>query len=278
MKNIRRSQNQSNPVPEKTKSCDADPDQRKTEDVDLLKCEVDFLKDRIAKMSSNLDQLTALVNEITISDDSKASAGSKRKLVKVEDVCSMSGYKSDDLSVHAPMLVATDDEMDEIGLVPGEIFPSFSSSLNHPSVHAIGCNPLSRQTSLSSDDIFVDELFASFNDESMEIEPVLSMNTPMHPQSEVFESKMMEDKCLSPTPEHPNSPDPVLITRLSEALTVLPRDVQELLVNRLIATITGSDSVMNHLDAAYKNASESCKNQERMSKPCVSFPMIPIHA
>jgi hypothetical protein len=129
-------------------------------------------------------------------------------------------------------------------------------------------------------DDFVDELIASFGDESMEVfpEPVLSMNPTAHFPYDDSENEILENKLLSHSPEHLNAPDPELISRLSEALTILPRDMQELLVNRLIATITSHDSLLNHLDTVYKNSSESCKNQERKSNPCVSIPMMPIHA
>merc|ERR550539_1122963 len=48
---------------------------------------------------------------------------------------------------------------------------------------------------------------------------------------------------------NPDAPDPKLMNKLSDALTVLPKDMQELLVNRLIATITSSEALKAHLDS-----------------------------
>jgi len=46
-----------------------------------------------------------------------------------------------------------------------------------------------------------------------------------------------------------NTPDQEMMNKLSEALTVLPKDVQEMLVNRLIITITSTDSLKGHIDS-----------------------------
>merc|ERR1719384_640974 len=48
--------------------------------------------------------------------------------------------------------------------------------------------------------------------------------------------------------QHPNSPDPELMSKLSDALTVLPKAIQEMLVNKLISTITSSDELKAHVD------------------------------
>merc|ERR1712038_275487 len=45
-----------------------------------------------------------------------------------------------------------------------------------------------------------------------------------------------------------NAPDPELMAKLSDALAVLPKEIQEMLVNRLISTITSSDALKAHVD------------------------------
>jgi len=253
--------------------------EKNEEDTEGLRSEVDVLKDRIAQMSSNLDQLTALVNKITIADDALVSTGSKRKLVKVEDISSLSDQKSS-CSFASPRLVAIDDDMDDTRLVPDEVFSSIPASLCSSSMEAIGLNHLSRSSSFADDDNIVDDLIASFGDESVDIfqEPgtIYDTITPVQFPYKYLEDEVQGKKLPSLSTEHPNAPDPALIARLSEALTILPRDMQELLVNRLITTITSHDTLLNHLDAVYKNTPDSCATQERKSGPRLSIPMIPI--
>merc|ERR1712038_1211909 len=45
-----------------------------------------------------------------------------------------------------------------------------------------------------------------------------------------------------------NAPDPELMAKLSDALAVLQKEIQEMLVNRLISTITSSDALKAHVD------------------------------
>ena len=53
--------------------------------------------------------------------------------------------------------------------------------------------------------------------------------------------------------------------KLSNALSLLPKDVQEILVNRLISTITSSDALQFHIDAAILEASSKKISQESNS-------------
>ena len=55
-----------------------------------------------------------------------------------------------------------------------------------------------------------------------------------------------------------NAPDQAMMNKLSDALTVLPKDVQEMLVNRLISTITSPETIKSHMDAV-------CAEKERAS-------------
>jgi hypothetical protein len=55
-----------------------------------------------------------------------------------------------------------------------------------------------------------------------------------------------------------NAPDQAMMNKLSDALTVLPKDVQEMLVNRLISTITSPETMKSHMDAV-------CAEKERAS-------------
>jgi len=233
---IRRSNSQS--VTEKEKPVP----KGKTEDVTVLKTEVDTLKDRIALMTSNIDQLTSLVQNITMNE----------KLIKVEEVSpeivdvnvplGSKRKKLDSLTsivadcVPSTSSVPVKSEMEGVEFTPGAMFP-----LEFPS----------RQDSLGSnisDEAFVDELFNAFGDSEMAgCLPDPITDNDARPSTEMISSQVGGwEKDL---PQHPNAPDQQLMSRLSSALTVLPKDVQEMLVNKLIATITSSDVLKSHIDA-----------------------------
>jgi len=236
---IRRSNSQS--VTEKVKTAP----KAKGEDVTGLKSEVNTLKDRIAQMTTNIDQLTSLVQNITMSD----------KKVKVEEISRdtieetvLPGNKRKKLDAALPIIadcvpstpvLPSKSEMDGVEFTPNAMFP-----LEFPT----------RQDSLGSnisDEAFVDELFNAFGDHETTgclPEPV-SSNDEQPTSDSMSCSQDDEWKDDIPTPPHPNAPDQQLMNKLSNALTVLPKDIQEMLVNKLIATITSSDALKCHLDA-----------------------------
>merc|ERR1712003_251020 len=144
--------------------------------------------------------------------------------------------------------------------------------------------PPSRQESESSDisdDAFVDELLNSFqddNDDELDLlpDPILSDDDVM--LSETLLEK--ENTTQQSTQINSNAPDPKLMNELSGALTVLPKDVQEMLVNKLIGTITSSDALKSHLDAvtSSSNTEDSTDKKGNKSiltadKPDVTIPL-----
>jgi len=296
---IRRSNSQS--ITEKVKPVP----KGKNEDVTVLKTEVNTLKDRIAQMTSNIDQLTSLVQNITMTD----------KIVKVEELSKETVEENVPLGnkrkkVNAPVAIVADcvsstcsipdkSEMEGVEFTPGAMFP-----LEFPiRQESTGSNV--------SDEAFVDELFNAFGDSEMAgclPDPISSLDTlpraeSTSPQVGSWEKDM---------PPHPNAPDQQLMSKLSSALTVLPKDVQEMLVNKLIATITSSDALKSHLEAVTSSGadkktdivspfgdhdpeiaiplaaatltaiisqySEVMKNKACMKSKSTSLPVIPIHA
>lgn len=222
-----------------------------------LKQELDTLKDRIAKMTNNIDTLTNLVQNVNLEEkkvktEDGAQVGMKRrKMDETEPTNSEVPMEVDPVMSAGPSLSMNNDlNAPNIAFTPANIFPP---------------GPLIREmseTSNISDAAFVDELFNALEGSGMEIlpDPVTSDIVP-----ETIESSspvsLPEDVAVTPPDspvqqesnqsyqQHPNAPDSGLMNELSDALTVLPKDMQELLVNRLIATITSSDALKTHLDA-----------------------------
>jgi len=241
-------------------------------EVNELKEELNTLKDRIAKMTNNIDTLTSLVHNVTLEEkkiktEENVPVGAKRK--KMDETATInSAPQSTPTNTSAmeidPCVVgsgafplAANNDISNIAFTPSNIFPA---------------GPLLRENSENSnisDVAFVDELFSALDSSDMEMlpDPITSDIVP-----EMVESSSVtftQDVPVTPPDspqqdfgqscqQHPNSPDPALMNELSDALTVLPKDMQELLVNRLIATITSSEALKVHLDSITKpNATET---------------------
>jgi len=240
---IRRSNSQS--TVEKSK-----PTQRRTEDVSVLKTEVSTLKDRISLMSSNIEQLTTLVQKITMNEQSVKDVGVSVQKPQENVVVGNKRKKFDALSPIVPEIVVSsiepkvEDEMEGVEFTPGSMFPP--------------ARPLRQESNGSniSDDAFVDQLFNAFegNDGLDSLpDPILNDDVIVSDSSVSWEKE---------TPQHPNAPDPQLMNKLSNALTVLPKDVQEMLVNKLINTITSSDALKSHLDAVTSSITDVAEDKK----------------
>ena len=240
------------------------------EDVTDLKNEVDVLKDRIAKMTQDIDALTGLVSKVNLNAEKQqqntpstpvetTEPGSKRKKAMITPDVTPDEVKSlpaapkmiiDEPMCNAPPTPIIKEEMipepilscdleknelNDFDFTPNSLFPAEPTFKRNMS-----------GVSNVTDESFVDELFNAF-------EGITDVVSP--------ETTSSDDVVMKETPQHPNAPDPALMSKLSEALTVLPKDIQELLVNRLIATITSSDALKSHIDSVCNNPSKTQENK-----------------
>lgn len=239
------------------------------EDVTELKTELKTLKDRIELMTTNIGELTSLVKNVTLDNtvtaktqikqeldevdnmdllpdsvDDSVNAGRKRK--KVEDIVTNS-YQCmkeieciNEIRPSSPLDMVIEDVVSsttlpiEMQFSPTAIFPP-EPILNLPDVPP------------QSDQAFVDDLFNAFDDDMDNVLPdiILSNEESASSISVASAEIPVEEKI----PQHPNAPDTALMHKLSDALTVLPKDIQEMLVNRLITTVTNSDVLKSHMDS-----------------------------
>jgi hypothetical protein len=249
----------------------------KQEDVKLLKTEVDTLRDRIEKMTSNIDQLTSLVQNFTIKEQEQKTKDASKINVKVEfgdapmvpeymtsnNSSTMTGIKRKKVESTNSLIDKKEDvltsslsisqDLDEIDFSPETMFPITSSRQTSTST----CAPL------ISDDIFVDELFNDFDESEMDIctdpEPILSSALPDLVPSETI-TPLKANESHPQQQQNGNAPDPALMKKLSDALTILPKEMQETLVNKLIATITSSEALQKHLDSIFASSSTTASN------------------
>lgn len=237
------------------------------------KSEVKALRDRIAAMSQNIDDLSAMVKNMQVRDDGAATedfmseygnvgAGTKRK--KVGAPASMNAPILPESVGSSSDMMVIDDELPDvapeevkrfdpsIAFTPGNIFPSVSS---------VGAASCSRQASMAgSDGAFVDDLFA-FNEEGL-------LGGPAE------DEPMASGENMGGTAQPENvGPDPKLMKELTDALTLLPKEMQDTLVNRMISTIVGMgpDSLRSQLNStggsSIASASASVASRAASPKP-----------
>jgi hypothetical protein len=211
------------------------------------KSEVLKLKKRIDEMTKNIDKLTEMVEKVTLQQGSSdtdqtvnVEPGSKRKKTPQQ-----SDFIQDDTGRDVMMVGVADlpipdeafstsmmdiEEMLSSTPSPDTLSSSSTFSTLPPSI------PLSRASSNgSSDNEFVDQLFTAFHEDDDVLDWFASQ------KSDENNSDDLDEFFVSKNNNHTNRPDPDLMQRLSDALQLLPRDIQELIVNRLIEAITSTE-------------------------------------
>lgn len=194
-----------------------------------LKSEVSNLKQRIEAMTKNIDELTSMVQKVTLATcplpEDKLNDNKKR--TKLDET-----FIPDD-SLSAPRLVLDTPENS-----PGETSSAMDLDCFPLPPSIPSPMPLVDRTSTSStelsDEGFVDQLFTAFKTEDY---------------VEFFEAEALTDP-KDETDKESNRPRPELMNRLSDALSALPRDIQELIVDRLIQAITSPKEIQEKIAAA----------------------------
>ena len=195
-----------------------------------MKSEIDTLKKQLEEMNRNMSELTCMVQQVSLTSSPPEPLGNKRKKVEATVLPETVGSRdfSDD-ALEVFMDAGPDDIMFANDDSPMRMIPE--------------SKPTSRESSTDTnltDTDFVDQLFTVFGDEGKQ------------PSSS---TKTMEEELPAPEPvgsfSYPplntssttdNRPDSELMERLSEALAVLPKDMQEQIVNRLIASIVSTNN------------------------------------
>ncbi len=193
----------------------------------VLKSEVSNLKQRIEAMTKNIDELTSMVKKVTLATcpPPENTMNENKKRTKVEEF-------TPDESMSAPQLVLDTPEAS-----PGETTSSMDIDAFPLPPSIPSPMPLVDRTSTNSTDLsdegFVDQLFTAFKTEDY---------------VEFFESEALPD-IQDKNEKESNRPHPDLMNRLSDALSALPRDIQELIVDRLIQAITSPKEIQEKIAA-----------------------------
>ena len=173
-------------------------------------------------MTKNIDQLTSLVQKVTLTqkenenpepaEETPVEVGSKRKKM--------------DESVDIPELPVPDEMVSNVENMDVEEDIPLPPSIPSP-IPAAEERESSGSSELS-DEGFVDQLFTVFKTD--------------------FE---FADSVPTREKQNDNRPAPELMDKLSDALSLLPREIQEMIVNRLIDSITSPRQIQESISAAH---------------------------
>lgn len=220
------------------------PSVNKPEDVTHLKSEVQELKQRIASMTKNIDDLTSMVKNISVKDEEapveQAAPGQKRKKIEAEII---------------------DATMPDWTASMADSFPILLSEAPLPDVAPSSIMPMPASSDIS-DDAFVDELYEVFANEEGELLSLTSLEN-------VSSSK-------SKTP-NPNQPDPHLMKRIEDSLSTIPKEMHEMVADRLIDAIANTQPIAEPASNLFSNESsrndkaEDCRDD--MQENAVSLPV-----
>jgi hypothetical protein len=207
---------------------------------DNTKCEVQVLKKRIEEMTKNIDKLTNMVEKVSLKQE--------EPLLKQEMPSPYGNLESSEEEEAAHMLGAVGNKRKKItpqdDIRPDDMLSAMDleDEMDIPAPEMPLPMPLSPESSGTtqltqiSDNEFVDQLFTAFKED--EVEEVFKLDTPLEapllPLPPVVAKEALFNK---------NGPDPELMKRLGDALMLLPRETQEMIVDRLIAAITSTDSL-----------------------------------
>jgi len=249
-----------------------------------LKSEVTTLKERIEAMNKNIDMLTTMVESVTLAQGKEAAtrtnvagedelnANNKRSKVSRSTLPGLnhSSYLPPiecDACVPDSAVSSSISSISGTSQLTNESFaPSMPSPIRlggddmHPAQQVFNAVP-QREASLSSelsDAAFVDSLFTAFKGEEQNYgEDDLAMDLgPDEPSAASLSIENSNMPWLTSTPSQAsqsgnNRPRAELMNRLSSALSLLPRDIQELIVDRLIQAITSPKEIRESLDVAH---------------------------
>jgi HSF-type DNA-binding len=245
-----------------------------------MKQELDTLKKRIEEMNKNMSELTSMVQKVTLKPnvvasspepDSDVPPGAKRKKIDVPDLAAIPESVSSTPTAAASASPPMEEDDDDAEIVSGNPLPvgagndvgslirpdeMLSSNLDFEEVLPMLTDDPVQLQALTSDDNSADRVFNEFEAEDALIDlchnsdEIMEDTTAAHllpdpstgqaPLAAPFEP-LPGTSTISREVRRKDRADPELMDRLSEALAVLPKSMQEQIVERLIAAITTTD-------------------------------------
>jgi len=254
------------------------------QEVDALKLEVKELKSRMAGMASDIDRLTSLVKDMMTPDNMIAKPqqdSKKRKLVQIPVPVSIqsSSVPIKPVAPIVPLHVGSSYESateldsdlfveESMGIepLPKYVPGSLSSFKNQGQIERY--ESVGTVTSIDEDllEMFQDEVNNELGFDQDTLIPLPDVASSM--------DKPVQDTVQTPAT---GQPDAALVKKLHDSLNSLPSAMQQLFVERLVATVSEPDAFDSHIEAikslattaaeeAKKRAIQAQKDQNEESK------------
>jgi len=226
------------------------------EDVTKLKTEMQEMKQRMASMSRNIDELTDMVKKVSVNDESEGGIspvvspgaaklvepevmlGNKRKKIEgarvhCEDVAMENLPVLPDWNASSEFVDTSSTEFVDSLLLGDQPLPEPLPDLAMSSRSLPPMSPSPTPSDTLSDEDFVDDLFQAFAAEGAHV-----------PGMESLEAVENEVKCKKVEEvENPNKPCPHLMKRIEDSLSTIPKAMHEMVANRLIDAISDSQPI-----------------------------------
>jgi len=247
------------------------------QEVDALKSEVLDLNAKIVTMSSDIDKLTSLVQSMmkikkdpTVRYLAPEEPNKKRKILPVVPISvSSSSVPHQTVPPTVPLHVssaalpdpstASDADLLLEDYAP-ESLRATEAILTKPVPalsSALPTDPGDRTFSIGSTGSLDNELFADF----YELDPSEDLRL-LGAEVPDFASSSLPAVGLSPAPVT-SDPDPELVKKFHDSLALLPKEMQELFVERMVATVADPECFNNHVEAVTALAAAAAEEAKR---------------
>lgn len=218
-----------------------------------LKEELNTLKDKIKEMTSNIDELTSLVKCVTLKEE---DGGHVQQSLQGNDVPVAAGGA---IGIKRKYSLNNGDAT--VGNSSNQVpCQGGSDAVVADSVLSGQGTAMEMDVVSLTDEAFVDELFHALDDDDLEILPeptCMSQEDKYRSGWNGATASLVRPVQIPKREEHStveqqgNVPDERMMNKLSDALTVLPKDVQEVLIDRLISTIHNADELKSYMESSH---------------------------
>jgi len=232
------------------------------EEVDTLKKEVKDLRSQLSHMSGDINRLTSLVENMMVNQGEACPVDDGSKKRKKGSLSSASSAPEQIhsasalhvLGVPIDPTIATDEDllMEDLTTIP-QYTPGSTRPTQPPGT-------MQHTSSVSSDQAFVDGLFSDYMGDVEEL-----LNIEEAPPTVPAKEEKNDDESL----------DPELAKKLHNTLTALPKTMQELFVERLVAAVADPESFQDQVEAVSALAIAAAQETQRRMVRSDSTPVSP---
>ena len=228
-------------------------------DMAQMKTEMSTLKQRVASMTKNIDELNEAVKKVTVTDHTYECEGAAGMLVSPggmeEGVVGSNGNKRKKMDILPDWAPSSEFAVVNGGGVDDSLFSGVADPLPDLAMSS-STVPSPTTTTLSSnageeddDDAFVDDLFEAFANE----DTTMGLSDDDVNDSEVGEA--VEDSKRS-------SVCPKLMQRIEDSLSTIPSAMHEMVANKLIDAIADTKPIADEAGALFPEQQQAAQPQK----------------